>query len=83
MAVPSTAAKGMVSRIVPLLSGGAAVTTSRCDVDYIVTEYGIAQLHGRTLKERAQQMIGVAAPQFREALIKEFERRFHCQLAAG
>ena len=83
MAVPSTAAKGMVSRIVPLLSGGAAVTTSRCDVDYIVTEYGIAQLHGRTLKERAQQMIGVAAPQFREALIKEFERRFHCQWAAG
>ena len=76
MAMPATAAKGTVSRIVPLLAEGATVTTSRCDADYVVTEYGIAQLHGRTLRDRAQQLIAIAAPEFREELQAEFDRRF-------
>ncbi len=76
MAMPATAAKGKVSRIVPFLAVGAAVTTSRCDVDYVVTEYGIAQLHGRTLRDRAKQLIAIAAPEFREELHKAFENRF-------
>lgn len=74
--MPATAAKGTISKIVPFLANGAAVTTSRCDVDYIVTEYGIAQLHGRTLRDRAKQLIAIAAPEFREELQKEFDRRF-------
>lgn len=76
MAMPATAAKGTISKIVPLLTTGAAVTTSRCDVDYVVTEYGIAQLHGHTLRDRAKQLIAIAAPEFREDLQKEFEKRF-------
>jgi acyl-CoA hydrolase len=59
---------GVVSRIVPLLTPGAAVTTSRAHVHYVVTEYGIAELHGRDLAERARSLIGIAAPQFRESL---------------
>ena len=76
MAMPATAAKGTISKIVPLLTEGATVTTTRCDVDYIVTEYGIAQLHGRTLRDRAKQLIAIAAPEFREELQEEFDRRF-------
>lgn len=78
MAMPATAAKGKISKIVPLLTEGATVTTSRCDVDYVVTEYGIAQLHGKTLKERARQLIAIAAPEFQEILKTEFTNRFHC-----
>jgi acyl-CoA hydrolase len=59
---------GLVSRIVPVLTPGAAVTTSRAHVQYVVTEYGIATLHGRDLAERARSLIEVAAPQFREQL---------------
>lgn len=80
IAIPSTAAKGSVSRIVPFLDQGAAVTTSRCDVSCIVTEYGVAQLHGRTLRDRARALISIAHPSFREGLAEEFERRFHCAL---
>ena len=76
MAMPATAAKGTISKIVPFLAHGAAVTTSRNDVDYVVTEYGIAKLHGRTLKERAQQLIAIAAPEFREGLQAEYDKRF-------
>ncbi|MTK14264.1 MAG: acetyl-CoA hydrolase/transferase family protein [Clostridiaceae bacterium] len=79
IAIPATAAKGKVSRIVPLLDEGAAITTSRNDVDYIVTEYGIAQLKGKTLKDRAGALINIAHPNFREGLKKEFEKRFKCQ----
>lgn len=78
IAIPSTAAKGKVSRIVPLLDEGSAVTTSRNDVDYIVTEYGIASLKGKTLKERAKALINIAHPEFKESLIKEFTNRFKC-----
>ena len=59
---------GHISRITPLLAPGAAVTTSRAHVHYVVTEYGIAALHGRDLAERARSLIAIAAPQFREQL---------------
>jgi acyl-CoA hydrolase len=59
---------GEISRIVPLLATGAAVTTSRAHVHYVVTEHGMAALHGRTLAERASSLIEIAAPQFREGL---------------
>jgi acyl-CoA hydrolase len=59
---------GQVSRIVPVLTPGAAVTTSRAHVHYIATEYGVAALHGRDLAERARSLIAIAAPQFREEL---------------
>lgn len=75
MAMPSTA-KGKISKIVPLLDEGAAVTTSRNDVDYVVTEYGIAHLNGKTLRQRAHDLISIAHPTFRPALISEFEKRF-------
>ncbi len=76
MAMPSTV-KGKVSKIVPLLDEGAATTTGRCDVDYVVTEYGVAQLKGHTLRERARALIKIAHPDFREELAKVFEERFH------
>lgn len=76
MAMPSTAAKGTASRIVSLVAEGAAITTSRNDVDYVVTEYGIAQLWGKTLKQRALALIEIAHPDFREGLREEFEKRF-------
>ena len=59
---------GLVSRIVPVLTPGAAVTTSRAHVHYVATEYGVAALHGRDLAERARNLIAIAAPQFREEL---------------
>ncbi len=62
MVLPSTAAKGTISKIVPLIDEGAAVTTSRYDVNYVVTEYGIAQLKGKTLRERARELIKIASP---------------------
>ena len=83
IAISSTAAGGTVSRIVPLLDEGAPVTTSRTDVDYIVTEYGIAHLRGKNLKERAKALIDIAHPQFREGLAEEYEKRFHCNYAGG
>lgn len=61
---------GNISRIVPLLAPGAAVTSSRAHVHYVVTEYGIAALHGRDLAERARRLIAIAEPQFREELEK-------------
>ena len=78
LAFPSTAAKGTISKIVPLLDEGAAVTTSRNDVDYAVTEYGIAKLKGRTLRQRARALIEIAHPNFRDSLKKVYEERFHC-----
>ena len=71
LAIPSTAANGTVSRIVPFLNEGATVTTSRNDVDYIITEYGIAHLRGQSLRERAKRLINIAHPQFREDLDKK------------
>lgn len=76
LAVPSTTANGQISRIVSMLDVGAAVTTSRYDIEYIVTEYGIAALKGRTVHERARALIQIAHPKFRDALIADFEDRF-------
>ncbi|MEG0804858.1 MAG: acetyl-CoA hydrolase/transferase C-terminal domain-containing protein [Lachnospiraceae bacterium] len=76
LAFPATAKKGEVSKIVPFLTHGAPVTTSRTDIDYVVTEFGIAKLKGKSLRERARQLIQIAAPQFRDSLAQEFELRF-------
>ena len=78
IAMRSTAAKGTISRIKPFLPQGAAVSTSRNDVDYIVTEYGVARLKGRTLQHRAEDLIRIAHPDFRPMLIEEYEHRFKC-----
>lgn len=75
IAMPSTV-KGTASKIVARLDEGAAVTTSRTDVDYIVTEYGIARLKGCSLRERARSLISIAHPAFREELMTEFKIRF-------
>ena len=77
MAMPATV-KGKISKIVPLLDEGAAITTSRNDVDYIVTEYGVAHLKGETLRRRARNLIEIAHPDFRDELKAEYEKRFHC-----
>jgi len=61
---------------VATLATGAPVTTSRCDVNYIVTEYGVAQLRGQTLRERAKRLIAIAHPKFRAELAEEFAQRF-------
>ena len=64
IALPSTARHGTVSRITPMLEPGAGVVTSRADVHYVVTEHGIASLHGKTLRERAEALIAIADPRF-------------------
>lgn len=64
----STAQDGKVSRIVPMLNQGAGVVTTRNDVHYVATEYGVANLYGRTIRERAQALIQISAPQFRDEL---------------
>lgn len=77
IAMPSTAKKGLISRIVPLITEGSAVTTPRNDVNFVVTEFGIAQLKGKTLKERARALIKIAHPKFRPHLILEYKKRFN------
>jgi 4-hydroxybutyrate CoA-transferase len=76
IAMPSTAKGGMVSKIVPILDEGSAVTTNRNDVMYIVTEYGSVNLQGMSLRQRAKALIGIAHPNFRPALDQEWEKRF-------
>lgn len=76
IAMPSTAKSGTVSRIVPVITEYSAVTTTRNDVNYIITEYGIAQLKGKTMKERARALIKIAHPNFRDALCNDFFERF-------
>ena len=66
--LPSTAKNGAVSRIAPVLSPGTHVTTSKNDINYVVTEYGVAQLRGKTAKQRAEALIGIAHPDFRGEL---------------
>jgi GNAT superfamily N-acetyltransferase len=71
IALPSTAREGTVSRIVPRLSPGAGVVTTRGDVYYVVTEYGVAYLHGKSVQERAMALISIAHPDFRTQLLKD------------
>ncbi len=66
-----------VSKVVPYIDHGAAVTTSRNDADYVVTEYGIARLKGANLKDRARQLINIAHPDFRDELKAQFKERFN------
>lgn len=73
----STAAKGTKSTIVSRLAAGTVVTASRCDVMYIVTEYGIAELWGKTNEQRAKELIKIAAPQFREDLERDYYQYIH------
>jgi acyl-CoA hydrolase/RimJ/RimL family protein N-acetyltransferase len=70
IAMPSTAKNGQVSRIVPHLTEGAGVVTTRGDVHYVVTEYGIAYLHGKSIRERVLDLINIAHPKFRKELIQ-------------
>jgi len=70
IAMPSTAKDAKVSRIVPHLTEGAGVVTTRGDVHYVVTEYGIAYLHGKSIRERVLGLINIAHPKFRNELIQ-------------
>ncbi len=70
IAMPSTAKDGKVSRIVPHLTEGAGVVTTRGDVHYVVTEYGIAYLHGKSIRERVMDLINITHPKFRNELIQ-------------
>lgn len=75
IAMPSTARDGTVSRIVANLTEGAGVVTTRADVHYVVTEYGAAYLHGKSIRERALALINIAHPSFRNELIQAAKAR--------
>jgi 4-hydroxybutyrate CoA-transferase len=74
IALPATAASGSMSRVVPSLKEGAGVVTTRAHARTVVTEYGVAQLWGRSLQERAKALIAIAAPEFRDELCAEAKR---------
>lgn len=74
IALQSTAKNGMISRIAPMLDAGAGVVTSRADVHYVVTEHGIAYLHGKSLRQRAEALISIAHPRFHNELYDNAER---------
>ena len=73
IALPATARKGTVSRIAARIADGAAVTTMRADVDYVVTEHGVAHLKGRGLRERAFALLDIAEPAFRDQIVDELK----------
>jgi acyl-CoA hydrolase len=83
IALPSTAKNGTVTRIVPTLDPGAGVVTTRADVHYVVTEYGVASLHGRTLRQRAEALIAIAHPDFRERLLAFAIKHRYLDRASG
>ncbi len=70
IAIPSTRDNGVISRIVPHLTEGSGVVTSRGDVHYVITEYGIATLRGRSIRERTLELIQIAHPKFRDQLLR-------------
>jgi len=74
LVIQSTAREGEVSRIVPFLAEGAGVTLGRSDIHYVVSEYGIAFLHGKNIRERAMELIAIAHPKFRPWLIEEAKK---------
>lgn len=74
IAMESTAKNGAISKIKPLLTPGSIVTTSRSEVDYIITEYGVARLKGKSLRERTKALINIAHPNFRDELKFEAEK---------
>jgi acyl-CoA hydrolase len=75
IALPSTAKRGEHTRIVPYLKEGAGVVTSRADVHFVVTEQGVTNLFGKNLRERAEALIGIAHPDFREELERAAKQR--------
>jgi acyl-CoA hydrolase len=80
IALPSTTRKG-ISRIVPYLKQGAGVVTTRAHVHYVVTEYGVANLYGKSLRERAEALIDIAHPDHRGDLEQEASERFNTLIA--
>ena len=74
IAMKSTAKEGKISRIVASLSDGAGVVTTRGDVHYVITEYGIANLHGKCIRDRAMALINIAHPKFRNELLKQAKK---------
>ena len=72
--VPSTAKNDTISRIVPTLTPGTHVSTSKNDINYVVTEYGVAQLRGKSMKQRTLELIGIAHPNFRAELTEQARR---------
>jgi acyl-CoA hydrolase len=72
--LPSTAKDDTISRIVPSLSAGTHVTTSKNDINYVVTEYGVAQLRGKSIKQRTQALINIAHPKFRAELTSQAKK---------
>jgi len=72
--LPSTAKNDSISRIVPVLSPGTHVSTSKNDVNYVVTEFGVAQLRGKSARQRARELIGIAHPNFRNELTEQARR---------
>ncbi|HWR17092.1 MAG TPA: acetyl-CoA hydrolase/transferase C-terminal domain-containing protein [Terriglobales bacterium] len=79
IAISSTAKHDTVSRIVPMLNPGAGVVTSRGLIRYVVTEYGVAYLHGKNIRQRAEALISIAHPKFRNELYEYCERTGWCQ----
>lgn len=75
IALPATAKGGAQSRIVPTLKPGAGVVTSRGDVHYVVTEFGVADLHGKSIRERVLALVHIAHPDFRDRLMEDARRR--------
>jgi acyl-CoA hydrolase len=73
IALPSTAANGSLSRIVPALNQGSGVVTTRAHAHYVATEYGVVNLRGKSIKERAIALIGIAHPKFRTQLVAQLE----------
>lgn len=80
IALPSTARGGSLSRITSLLAPGAGVVTTRAHVHYVVTEYGVANLRLRSIKERAQALINIAHPRFQESLARDFYKDWGLKL---
>jgi 4-hydroxybutyrate CoA-transferase len=83
IAISSTAKDGAISRIVPMLSPGAGVVTSRGLIRYVVTEYGVAYLHGKSIRERAKALIDISHPKFREELYEYCEKTKWLQRPVG
>ncbi len=77
IALLSTAKDGQISRIVPTLTPGSGVITTRNDVHYVATEYGVADLFGRTIRDRARQLVEIAHPSFRAELAEAAEKLYH------
>ena len=75
IALPSVTTDGRLSRIVPNLDQGSGVVLTRADVHVVVTEYGVAHMLGRNVRQRAEALIGIAHPSFRETLLEAAHRR--------